>query len=185
MTGGLLTFLSVTGTFGFGLNEPLCLVEVTGRFLELVVVSVACMVLVGGLAEHNTAGGRLVTARLDSCAVLVNAAFVIESAVVLVLQGGRSTDFDLIFLCVSVLVSNLSTLVLDLQIDPIFDWTILPLYMPGAGLGACRAVGAFTGASVVIFLFFSAWSLLNAFLCVCCCVTSEEASCFCRVFIFF
>ncbi len=64
-TGGLLIFLSVTGFFGFEIRVPLPLV---GHlvFLELVLVSVAGTVLTGGRAEQNPAGGRLVTAGLDT-----------------------------------------------------------------------------------------------------------------------
>lgn len=51
VTGGLLTFLSVNGIFGFEFWVPLLLVKATLAFLVLVLVSVAGTVLAGGRAE--------------------------------------------------------------------------------------------------------------------------------------
>lgn len=95
------------------------------------------------------------------------------------------TDLDLPFaafpvLWLAVLVavslaSNLSTLVLDFQMDPIFDCIILPLYIPGADLSGWTAVGGF-GASATIFLCLTACSVWKARLYVCRCVTSIAAA---------
>lgn len=83
-------------------------------------------------------------------------------------------------LCLSVLGaggfgSALRTEALDFQMDPIFDWTILPLYMPGAGFDGGTAAGRF-GASAAIFLAFTACSARRAWLCVCCCLTTVAAA---------
>lgn len=82
-------------------------------------------------------------------------------------------------LCLSVLGadglgSGLRTVAPDFQMDPIFDWTILPLYMPGADFDGGTAAGRF-GASVAIFLSFRACSARKAWLCVCCCLTTVAA----------
>ena len=83
--------------------------------------------------------------------------------------------------------SALSKLALDFQMDPIFDWTILPLNMPGAGLDDCTAGGGL-GASAAIFLFLTACSVRKALLYVCSRRTSETTApfpSFCSVFTFF
>lgn len=78
------------------------------------------------------------------------------------LYPGRSaTDLDLHFVtfptlwpCVlgaDGLVSSSLMLVVDFQMDPILDWTILPLYMPRADFDDGTAAGGF-GASATIFL---------------------------------
>lgn len=52
---------------------------------------------------------------------------------------------------------------LDFQMDPIFDWMILPLYMPGAGFDEGPAVGGF-GGSAATFLGFDARVMVEAWL---------------------
>lgn len=197
-TEGLLTFLSVTWIFGLEFWIPVPLVEATLVFLELVLVSVAGKVLAGGRAERNPAGGRLVTAGLDTGAGLSEADLDLISAGFCGPWPGRSTtDLDLLFvtfptLWLSVLVADglgyaPPAVALDFQMDPIFDWTILPLYMPGADFDDGTAAGGF-GASSTIFLCLTTCSVRNAWLCVCRCVTSVAAAPFpslCTVFSFF
>ncbi len=113
--------------------------------------------------------------------------------------GRSATDLDLIFatfptLCLSALGADglgsaPPTVALDFQMDPIFDWTILPLYMPGADFDDGTAAGGF-GTSATIFLSFAACSVRKAWLCVCRCLTSVAAApnpfpSLCTVFTFF
>ena len=94
-----------------------------------------------------------------------------------------ATDLDLFFVKFPTLwLSGLGaggfgsappTLALDFQMDPIFDWTILPLYVPGADLDDGTAAGGF-GASAAIFLCFTACSVRKAWLCVCRCLVEKS-----------
>lgn len=165
-------------------------------FLELVLVSVAGTVLAGGRAERNAVGGRLVMVGLDTCASPSDTDLDLVGAGFSVPRPCRSaTDLDLFFVKFPTLwLSGLGAfgsappaLALDFQMDPIFDWTILPLYVPGADLDDGTTAGGF-GASAAIFLCFTACSVRKAWLCVCRCLVSPAAAIFpslCTDLIFF
>lgn len=136
---GLFT-LSVSGTFGFVFGFPLGLSGTTGAFFEMADLRVAETVLVGGRWEKNPAG-RLVLA------LITGAGFWDTD-----LDLTSATDRDLFFLDTfsSLWPSDLGTadcraptVLLDFQIEPILDWTILPLYIPGADLDDGAADGGF------------------------------------------
>lgn len=153
-------------------------------FLELVLVSVAGTVLAGGRAERDAVGGRLVTAGLGTGTRPSNTDLDLVGAGFCLPRPCRSaTDLDLVkfvTLWLSGLVaggfgSAPPTVALDFQMDPIFDWTILPLYMPGADLDVGTTAGGF-GASAATFLCFTACSVRKVWLCVCRCLASPAAA---------
>ena len=168
-TGGLLTFLSLTTLVSIPLATTPVLTEPGGAVLA-----------VRGGAERNPVGGRTAAGRLGtgsgpSDTELDRADFGFWSA-----RPGRSvTDLDRLFVALSTL--RLSTLAveglavgfcspslaatLDFHIDPILDWTTLPLYIPGVGLMCCWGSGGF--AASIIFLCFTACSVRKALLRVC------------------
>lgn len=127
--------------FGLELRVPLLLVGATVVFLIL--VSVAGTVLAGRRAELNPAGGRLVTVGLLKTDL--DEGFCVPH------PGREPTDLDLLlatfptlwlsFLAAEGLCSAHPTAKLDFQMDPIFDWTIFPLYMPAVGLDDGTAAG--------------------------------------------
>lgn len=142
-------------------------------FLELVAVSVVGTVLVGG---QYFAGGRRVVGGLDTRADLSTTDLDLTVAGLCVLCPGMSvTDLDLGFAtfpapCFSVLGTDglrsaVHKLVLDFQIEPIFDWIILPLYIPGAAFNEDTATGGF-GACATILVCLTACSERKAWVCV-------------------
>lgn len=170
---GLLT-LSFPGMLGFDVSIAFFLVKTMLEFLQVVLVSFAWTVLVEGPADKDPAGGRLVTVGLDNCVGLSNTDLALVCAGFCVACLERpATDVDRTFvtfwtcaLVVSVLGSALPTVALAFQIAPIFDWTTLPLYMPGTGFDVPVASGLATVSSI-IFPSFTACSPRKTCLCVC------------------
>lgn len=153
---GLLTFLSGSEICVFGLWVPPALVGATVVFLEPAVVSVAGTILAGGRAEENPAGWRLLAAGLETWAGpsdtdldLTGAGFWVPCLCI------SAADLDLLLaifpgLWFSIFSADgLGSIIpaLAFQIDPIFDWTIFPLYIPRAFLDNDTAAGASFWAS--------------------------------------
>lgn len=127
-------------------------------FLELVLVRVAGAVLIGGRVDRKAAGGRLVAAGLDVCLSPSDADLDLDGAGLCAPRPCSSaTDLDR---CLTLWLSGLGAgcfgsaapaWAFDFQMDPIFDWTTLPLYVPRAGLDVGAGAGGF-GASAAIIL---------------------------------
>lgn len=112
-------------------------------FLELALRRVPGTVLTGGRQEASPDLGRVEAAALDMCTCPLDTDLNLDGAGFCEPRPGTSPpDSDRLLVKFPVfwptalgaagLGSALLTLALDFHRDPILDWTIFPLYMPGA-----------------------------------------------------